>query len=267
MRLTVRRSLPLYCPQLSKPSRKKTIEKQPPNLGLRIFEKVIVAPAPRRAKSGNFTGKLGLLILVIALFAIVGMGTTSLFRTSEVVVPHVDYNAELDKIMMVYPTVKYSFNESNGNLLLIGHVLKSTDKAQLLYNLDTLPFVRNKDDTNLIIDEGILQDINQQIGRNPLWRGVNMTAPSPGRFVLNGYLTTREQAEKLFDYIAQNFRFLDLLEKRVFVEEDEIASIRALLQEQGFKDVAVQMTNGELTLSGTITAGKGPILEKVIANF
>ncbi len=195
------------------------------------------------------------------------MATTSLFRSADVVAPRVDYNAELEKIMMRYPSVKWTYNENNGTLLLIGHVLKNTDKAQLLYNLGTLPFVRDTNETNLVIDEITLQNMNQLLGKNPVWRGVNMTAPTPGRFVLNGYLATREQAEKLSDYLAQNFPYLDLLEKRIFVEEDELASIKSLLAEQGFKEVTVQMSNGELPLAGTINAGKGLTLEKLLVNF
>lgn len=229
-----------------------------------------VAAAPAAPpQSSSFFKKMVVLALIAGLILVVGMGTTSLFQTKDVVAPKVDTEGMLQKVMMAYPMVKYNYNEGTGSLLLIGHVLKSTDRAQLLYNLEALPFIReqNINDKNLIIDELLLQTYNQIIGKNSSWRGVSLTAPSAGRFVLNGYLSTRDQGEKLSDYMAQNFPYLDLLEKRVFVEEDEVSAARAALQDQGFKDVNVQMSGGELTLSGNIIAGRGPQLEKVIATL
>ncbi|MDP1835224.1 MAG: type III secretion system inner membrane ring subunit SctD [Chlamydiales bacterium] len=230
-------------------------------------EKEPVKSAPVVAKKSGFVGKMMLLLLIGGMVMIIGMATTSLFRTQEVVAPQIDTKAELQKVMALAPGVNYNFNDNNGSLLLIGHVLKSVDKARLLYDLQNLQFVREINDKNLVIDELVLQNINQVIGKNPQWRGVTLMAPSAGRFVLNGYLSSREQAEKLSDYMAQNFPYLDLLEKRVFVEEDEIQSIRVLLQEQGFKDVTVQMSSGELTLSGSMLAGRASQLEKLIATF
>lgn len=224
-----------------------------------------IAPPPQ--KRSGFAGKLILLTLIAGLFLVVGLGTTSLFRSQEIVAPKVDTETELQKLMLPYPMVKYNFTEGPGSLLLIGHVLKSTDRAQLMYALQALPFIREVNDKNLVIDELVLQSTNQVIGKNTQWRGVTLTSPSAGRFVLNGYLATKEQADKLSDYMAQNFAYLDLLEKRVFVEEDEIASVRSQLQEQGLKDVSVQMSGGELTLSGSIPTGRGPQLDKIVAGI
>lgn len=223
--------------------------------------------APVVPKKSGFGGKVMFLAFIACLVMVVGMATTSLFRTQEIEAPKIDAKAEIQRAMEMTPTVNYNFNENTGSLLLIGHVLKTVDKERLLYNLKALPFIRDINDKNLVIDELVLQNTNQVIGKNPQWRGITLMAPSAGRFVLHGYLSSREQAQKLSDYMAQNFPYLDLLEKRVFVEEDEIASIKVLLAEQGFKDVTVQMANGELTLSGSMLAGKGPQLDKLIVNF
>ncbi len=218
-------------------------------------------------KTRGAFGRLVVLGLVVGLFAIIGMGTTSLFRSQEITVKEIDTEAELEKVMMQFPTIKYTFSPSSGKLLLIGHVQKNVDKAQLKYNLQGLTFIRDIDDTNLVIDEYVVQQTNITLARNPVWHGVSLTSPSAGRFVLSGYLDTHEQAEKLSDFISQNFPYLDLLEKRLIVEEDEINTISVLLQEQGFKDVQVQMRGGELTLSGTIRAGRGTQFDKMIASF
>ncbi|MBT13072.1 MAG: EscD/YscD/HrpQ family type III secretion system inner membrane ring protein [Oceanospirillaceae bacterium] len=127
--------------------------------------------------------------------------------------------------------------------------------------------MREIDDQNLIIDEGIVQQWNKILARRPEWRGVSLTSPSAGRFVLQGYLETKAQSESLSDYMAQNFNDLDLLEKRVVVEENEVGAMNSLLAEQGFSDVAVQMNAGELTLSGTIRAGRSGELDTLISQF
>lgn len=219
------------------------------------------------SKGSGMLRKLVIAAFVGTFLLIIGMATSSLFHTEEVVTAKVDTKAQLDRVMAALPGVNYTFNDSTGSLLLIGHVLKNVDKAQVLYNLEALPFIREINHKNLVIDEITLQNFNQVIGKNPAWRGISLTAPSAGRFVLNGYLSTREQAEKLSDYMVQNFPYLDLLERRVFVEEDETNAIKSQLQEQGFKDVTVQMASGELTLGGTMTAGRAPALEKLIASL
>lgn len=227
-------------------------------------ELVRVVPAARKSSA---KGKLAPLIFAAGLLTIIGLATTSLFHTQEVTTPKIDTKTELQKVMSTVPGINYNYNESTKSLLLIGHVLKNVDKARLLYDLQGLNFIHEINDKNLVIDELVLQNTNQIIGKNAQWRGVTLMAPSAGRFVLTGYLQSKAQAEKLSDYMAQNFPYLDLLEKRLFVEEDEIQTIRLLLQEQGFKDVSAAMNSGELTLSGNMLKGKGAQLDKLISTF
>lgn len=208
-------------------------------------------------------GALILLAMITGILIIVGIGTTTLFRMQEVVLPQVNMKEELDKALAQFPNVKYSFNKTTGRLLLVGHVLTTLDRNQLLYNLQGLNFIKSLD-SNIIIDEGVWQELNQVLSKNPDWRGINLYSPSPGRFVITGYLKTRKQADQLADYLNQNFQYLDLLEKKIVVEEDLVTQINVDLQEKGFREVAVQVSSGEVTLSGTMSAERSADFAKVI---
>mgnify|MGYP000196187474 CR=1 FL=1 len=48
----------------------------------------------------------------------------------------------------------------------------------------------------------------------------------------------------------------ELLEKRVVVDEDIINSVNATLQNLGLKNIQVQLSNGEVTLSGGVPQAK-----------
>lgn len=225
----------------------------------------ITSPEPVEvipAKPFNFGG-LMLMAMITGLLIIVGIGTTTLFRMQEVVVPQLNVKEELDKALAPYPSVKYSFNKTTGRLLLVGHVLTAVDRTQLLYNLQGLNFIKNID-ANIIIDEYVWQEQNQVLSKNLEWRGITFHAPTPGHFVITGYLKSRKQADQLSDYLSQNFQYLDLLEKRIVVEEDLVTQINVDLQEKGFREVAVQVSNGEVSLSGAMNTEKSADFAKVV---
>lgn len=217
------------------------------------------------------TGKHGAFIVIailVGLFAIVGLGTMTLFKSEPVVMEQpVDSNAILAQIMQHSPSVKYTFNKSTGRLLLVGHVLTAVDKNQLLYNLQGLNFIKNVDDTGVIIDEYVWQEINQLLSNNPKWKGITIQSPAPGKFVMTGYLQTRQQAEHLSQYVSENFRYLDLLENHVVVDEDVIASVTNQMQNLGIRNVAAQMSNGELTLTGNLPSEKANELQSLIKDL
>lgn len=211
-------------------------------------------------------GAFILIAIITGLFVIVGIGTTTLFKSQPVVTQQVIHpDRDLTQALTSFPNVKYSFNRGTGRLLLVGHVLTASDKNQLLYNLQGFNYIRSIDDSGVIIDEGVWREINQILSQNPNWKGISIHSPSPGRFVISGYLKTRKQSEQLWDYMSNNFPYLDLLEKRVIVEEDVASSISSELQNHGFRDVSAQMTEGEVILSGTLPAGKGPDFDKAIS--
>ncbi|BBI17851.1 type III secretion system inner membrane ring subunit SctD [Neochlamydia sp. S13] len=217
----------------------------------------VIAPPPNKVYPHEALGAFILIAIITGLFVVIGIGTATLFKSKPVVSQQViNPERDLTEALSAFPHVKYSFNRNTGRLLLVGHVLSGSDKTQLLYNLQGLPYLRSIDDSGVIIDEGVWREINQILSQNSNWKGISIHSPTPGHFVISGYLKSRKQAEQLWDYIASNFPYLDLLEKRVIVEEDAVSAISALLQNQGFKDVSSQMNEGEVILSGHIPAGK-----------
>ncbi len=214
------------------------------------------AAAEKEAAKPKFSlfGAFILIALVSGLFAIIGLGLATLFRSEEIEKHLYDYDKEISAIVDPYSSLRYSFNEPTGRLLLVGHVLTSVDRSQLNYRLQALPFVKQIDD-NIIIDELVWREINQVLAKNPSWRGVAMIAPNPGQFILTGYLTTRAQGESLSEYINQNFSYPDLLENRVVVEEDLLTRASIVLRNNGLSNVRPSFTDGDLKLSGTMPFG------------
>lgn len=213
-------------------------------------------------------GAFILIAIITGLFVIIGIGTTTLFKSQPVVTQQVIHpDRDLTQALTPFPNVKYSFNRGTGRLLLVGHVLSSSDKNQLIYSLQGLNYIRSIDDSGVIIDEGVWREINSVISQNLNWKGISIHSPTPGHFVISGYLKTRKQADQLWDYISTNFPYLDLLEKRVIVEEDVVTAIGTVLQNNGFKDISAQMNEGEVLLSGNVSAGKLPDFDKVLSSI
>lgn len=209
-------------------------------------------------------GALLLISLVTGLFLVVGIGTLALFKSEPVAIEEpLNINATLNEALSPFKDVKYSYNQPSGRLLLVGHVLNATDKNQLIYNLQGLPFVKVIDDKGVVIDEFITREINPILARNKAWKGVTIQTPQPGQFVLSGYLQTREQAEQLSEYINTNFS-LDQLDRRIVVEEEVTNSVDVMLQKVGIRDVQIKMNNGEITLTGGIPAGKDAEFNRIV---
>lgn len=227
----------------------------------------VVEPPKKKEHAHDVLGAFILIAIITGLFVIIGIGTTTLFKSQPVVTQQLIHpDRDLTQALAAFPNVKYSFNRSTGRLLLVGHVLTASDKNQLLYNLQGLNYIRSMDDSGVIIDEGVWREINQVLSQNPNWKGISIHSPTPGHFVISGYLKTRKQAEQLWDYISSNFPYLDLLEKRVIVEEDVVTSIGNNLQNNGFREVSIQMNEGEVILSGTIPSGKMMDFDKALAS-
>ncbi len=210
----------------------------------------------KEARISHAISALVVLASITGLLVIVGVGTTFLFKTQEVPQEHAA-NADtlISKALKDYPGIRYSFNPTTGRLLLIGHVLTPLDRSKIVENLQDFKFITSIDSTNVVIDELVWREINQVISKNPAWRSVSITSPVAGKFVLSGFLKTRKQAEDLYDYVSQNFSYVDLLEKRVVVEEDLKAQIQQKLNEAGFRSLKIALNNGDLTISGNIPNG------------
>lgn len=224
--------------------------------------KELEQPAHKTTALGAFI----LIGLLTGLLIIVGMGTLSLFRSEPVSVEEpININAALQEAISPFKNVTWNYNPTTGRLLIVGHVLTATEKNQLMYNLQALPFVRGGvDERGIIIDEYTVQQINPILSRNKKWRGVTLQTPQPGQFVLSGYLQSRDDAERLSEYISTNFPNLDHLERRIIVEEEVINSVEVMLQKVGIRDVKAKMNNGELTLTGGIPTGKEADYSRIV---
>ena len=94
-----------------------------------------------------------------------------------------------------------------------------------------------------------------------------MYSPSPGRFALRGYIENLEEAEKLQDYVNQNFDYLNLLENQVVVEKILQAEMQSMLIEKGFTTVTFQLSNGEVVFSGRVDDNSEGAFNRLIESF
>lgn len=197
------------------------------------------------------------IAIVTGILALGGLGIVSLFHSEPIMVKEeVNPDTLLNNLFSSYPSVKYSFNKSTGRLLLLGHLLTSQDKTQLLNGLNGMAFVKAVDDSSLIIDEYVWQEMNQVLSRNPNWRTITIQAPTAGQFILSGALQTKKQAEQLDEYISTNFPYLDHLEKRIVIEEEIVQNTKDALERQGIYGIQVSFKNGEIILTGSVAANK-----------
>lgn len=194
-------------------------------------------------------------LLVAGLFAfmllLAVMGLVSLFKSEPIVTVERNEGEQIRKGIENYSDVQFSFNEASGKVFLVGHVLTGVDKQELLYTLNSFPFVAEIDD-NVVVDELVWQNMNALLMTNPAWQGISMFSPEPGRFVLRGYLQTLEELQALVDYVNVNFTYIDKLDIQVVVENNLTLQIDGLLLEKGFSGVSYQLMNGELVLAGRV---------------
>jgi len=226
------------------------------------------AQKPVEEQKQKTFGAIILIATLALLLTLIGGGTLTLFQAEPVQEKkEINYFAELDNALSQFPSVRYNYTPTTGKLLLVGHVLSPSEKNQLLYNLQSLEFLRDIDHTGLIVDEYVWREINSILNRDSRWRGISIHSPTAGTFVLSGYLQTRKQAEELSDYITAHFPYLDLLERRVIVEEDVISSVEIELQKAGVRDLDLQMNNGELTISGGLAREQIVTLDRLTRSF
>jgi len=224
--------------------------------------------ATTKQAPSHTVGALLLTGILVGLFAIVGVAVQTLFFQEPVVIEQaINTDAVLTKAMEPYPGVKFSFNKGSSRLLLVGHVLTSVDKNQLLYDLRNIKFIKDIDDSGVVIDEFVWNEANQVLSKTPQWRGITVHSPEPGRFVVSGYLRSRDQAAGVWEYLTRNFPYIDRLENKVVVEEDILQKVTTALHNYGLGQVTPQMSEGELILSGNIPPDKGASLDEAIKEF
>lgn len=261
--------LPSIVKSLQKEEEKKVEAAPSPPLPVApVAQEVVKEAVKEKPIKHSSMGGFILIGIIAGIFAIVGVGTFSLFKNAPIIVEEpVDTSKKLDDALALFPSVKYSFNKTTGKLLLIGHVLSASDKNQILYNLQGLPFIKSIDDTGIIIDEFVRQEVNPLLTKNPNWKGVSIQNPKAGQFVLYGYLNSRKQAEALSDYVSTIFPYMDLLENHLVVEEEIVNSVNNILNKAGIKSIKTTVSNGEVVLSGGIPTNKTGEIEGVLGEI
>ncbi len=210
-----------------------------------------------------------IFFIVTGSFLLFGsLGLISLFNTENVTV-EVEKNAipMIEEAIKPFPSVHYSFNKNNGNLLLIGHLSTASQKTELRHQLGALDFIKHIDDTGIVIDEGAAKEINSILAKDNIWQGITVSSPEPGEFIVSGRLKTRKQAEQLSTYLSLQFPYLNLLTKQLVVEEDIMDQIYNYLQEAHITNVTATVANGEVTLNGKITRGQEKAFEEALAKI
>jgi len=185
----------------------------------------------------------------VLIFFIVFLSFFSLFKSEHIEVVVKAPHEHIEEALAKFNGVQYSFNPASGKLFLAGHVLTSVDYQEMRYNLAQIPTIRSTED-NVVIDEYVWKSMSEVLTGNTLWRGVNIVAPSPGEFVVHGYVQSVEQATLLADYLNINFPYPDRLVNKVAVEDTLNVQIQSMLQAKGFSSVAFQLSAGDLIMLG-----------------
>ena len=155
----------------------------------------------------------------------------------------------IEEALAKFNGVQYSFNPASGKLFLAGHVLTAVDYQEMRYNLTLIPEIMSTDD-NVVIDEYVWKSMSDVLTSNASWRGVSIISPTPGQFVVHGYVQSVDEATLLAEYLNVNFPYPDRLQNRVAVEDTLNVQIQGLLQSKGFSSVAFQLSAGDLMLLG-----------------
>lgn len=205
--------------------------------------------------------------VLFAVIVVLGIGAVTLFKTSPVERPKLDFTKEIQRTLgNQFPDIKYTYNSSTGTLFLVGHVLSTVNQEELLYNLNNLSFIQ-KIDNNVVVDDAVAQEMNMVLSRYPIWRSVNIHAPQPGRFVMSGYLPTRDEGAELEDFVNVQFPYVDRLTNYVVIEDDLSQDIVSKLHNYGFYSVQVDLANGEVSLTGYVNSNYEPAFKKTIRDI
>ena len=221
------------------------------------------AGRPKAILSG---GTFILVLIAAAIMVVVVVGALSLFKHETVEVTPRNYNQEISRAVAEFPEVRFTFNKTTGKLFLLGHVMTPVDRSEMMYNLDSLPYIASIDD-NVIVDQNVWEEYNAIISKNPQWVGVSIHSAKPGEFIMSGYLKTRAQGASLQDYMRLNFPYLEKLQNNVTIEEALLEEVLAMLIGSSFGSVMPILSNGEVTLTGYIGKNKAHDFEKLVSEL
>ena len=202
----------------------------------------------------------------VAFLLVVFLSMFALFSSRPVALPSKHPSTLIQEALIPYPSVQFSWNEENGKLFLVGHVLTNINHQELSYTLAQLPFIQSTED-NIVVDEYVWQNMNALLSTNPSWQAISIHSPLPGKFVMRGYLQDASEAQALQDYMNRNFPYLDRLDNQVVVESILSTQIQGMLASGGYYAVAFQLSNGELILSGKTDANEKTHFQELIETF
>lgn len=185
----------------------------------------------------------------VFVFLTIFLSFFSLFKSKGMEVVQKEPVQEVKEALKKFEAVQFSYNPGSGKLFLVGHVLTGVEYQEMLYRIGQIHFILSTED-NVVIDEGVSKAMNDVLSDNANWRGVNIRAVQPGKFVVSGYIQTNEVATALAEYLTVNFPYLDRLENRVVVEENLNTELQSFLIARGFSAISFQLANGEVILSG-----------------
>ena len=215
-------------------------------------EVVEALPVKKDWKGLKIAKKHLALFSVFAFLLVSGLvSMLSLFNPTTVEVSRPNDIHFIEKTLKNFPSVQFSYNSTSGKLFLIGHLLTSIDKQEMLYALNSSNKALIIED-NVVVDELVWQNMNALIATNGLWEGISIHSPSPGKFIARGYVQTINTYESLSDFLNLNFPYLDKLDNQVVVESNLQMAIQGLLLQQGFNGVQFQLAQGDVVLSGKI---------------
>lgn len=207
-----------------------------------------------------------LIAIITGLFVLMGIGMVTLFQNTPDN-PHalVDADKKLAEALAPFSGVQQTYNATTGKLILGGHVLTENAKRQLESNLQGLDFIKSLEDEDVVIDQKVVQDLNPRLARNPAWKGISLQLDGPGKFVLRGYLKTRQQMDTLVDDINSTFQYPNNLTYGIIVEEDVIAQIKLDLARAGLQGVKPSISNGgDIVLQGNIPSKNRNAFDKIV---
>ena len=185
----------------------------------------------------------------LASVFIIFLSFFSLFKPEKIEIVHKTGESQIKEALAKYEDVQFSFNSSSGKLFLVGHVLTSIDYQELTFHLQQIAPIESMENT-VVIDELVWKMTNDVLSQRAAWRGVSIHSPKPGSFIAGGYVQNTSEAIQLNEYLTANFPYLERLQNNVVVEDDLTLHLQGLLQMSGFGAVALQLSGGEVTLSG-----------------
>lgn len=234
-------------------------------------EEIKVEPAKELVVAKSFDWKNQIIpIKYLVLFGslsvivfVVFLSFFSLFKGQNIEIVKKDYTKELENSLAKFPGVIISYNAPSGKLFLSGHVSTEIDEQELLYTISMLPYVHQVE-SPIIIDEYVIKNVNELISSNPNWKSIRISAPTPGNFIVGGYLQAIKERDNLSDFLNINFPFTDRLKNQIVVEEVLSSELQSLFSKSGLDALAFQIGNGEVVITGRYAEEKASVLQNLI---